>query len=88
LAEFKETDWMVFYKKAYVEGDTAYLILDMPRSSIFAPTAESACTTTLGYINGNSPSNADLRSIQVNNLENQPLAWTGIDGSCSVMSAP
>lgn len=86
LADFEGVDWYGSYKSASTEGDTAKMTLDLPRNAVFRPTVENACGVMTGYINGKSHADEGLSRIEIRNTENEPLAWTGIDGSCSTFS--
>lgn len=87
LADFEGTDWFGVQKGASVEGGTAKLVLDLPRNEIWRPTIENACGALTGYINSSDNASQRLTRIQIKNVQNELLAWTGIDGSCSTFSA-
>lgn len=86
LNDFSDVDWYAVYKGASIEGDTAHMTLDLPRNAMFRPSVENACGALSGYINSNDNKSQNLSRIEIKNTENQPLAWTGLDGSCSTFS--
>jgi hypothetical protein len=53
LADFQNVEWYSVENRIYAEGDTAKMILDLPRNDIFRPTVDSACAAMPDYINSN-----------------------------------
>jgi len=86
LSDFEGVDWYGSYKRAYVEGDTAKMRLDLPRNENSRSRVENACGAMMGYVNGKSHASEGLSRVEIHNTEDEPLAWTGIDGSCSTFS--